>query len=215
VKFEFERETNSNSISNFISNLSPKLYSLIGKMSSLCYGPNPSLPCSVAAQPKPPSRPTSPRHRSLFLSLSPTCGPRLAVSVSPHLSSLSFLLCLTPCAGQPSRPPKRAAGPAMPVRGTGCGRTARPARTPRAGARSRNWVRPRRKGEGRICPARGHPRRSGLRPWRATCPTRRRCQGHRGTFPLEPPRRHFKRRGEPEWPGGKANRPHLGFLLPP
>jgi hypothetical protein len=132
-------------------------------------------PCSGPTQAA--CRPTRPRHRPLFLFLSPTGGPRLAVTVFPHLLSLSILHCLT-LAPVNRATPKRAAGPAMPVRGTGCGRTARPARTPRAGARPRDWVRPRRKGEGRICPARGHPRRSGLRPWRATCPARRRCQGH-------------------------------------
>jgi hypothetical protein len=35
----------------------------------------------------------------------------------------------------------------------------------------------------------------------------------RGFPPLEPPRRQFKRRG-PVWPGGKANRPLLGFPFP-
>jgi hypothetical protein len=169
------RETNSNSISN----LSSKLISLICKMTSLCFGPLSSFPCSAAAQPVPSFSPTNPRRFSL--SQSPTRGPRLAVSVSP--TSLPFLpFPLDSGAGQPSRP-KRAAGLATPARGTGRGRTARPARTPRPGARARDWVRPRGKVKDEFAPPCGHPRRSKPRPRRATCPARRAARGLEGFSP--------------------------------
>jgi hypothetical protein len=209
VKFEFDWETNSNSISN----LSPKLNSLICKMSSLCYGPYPSLPCFAAAQPKPPSRPTSPRHRSLFLSLSPTCGPRLAVTVSPHLLSLSFLLCLTPCVGQPSRPPRRAAGPAMPGRGTGCGRT--PTGTHAEGRYTPTQLGAPEEKRGRA----DLPRPRASKALRAVALARhlpRSAAVPRALrdFPPRAAATPFQKEREPV-PGGKANRPHLGFLLPP
>jgi hypothetical protein len=182
VKFEFGRGSNS----NYVSNPRPNNSVLIGKGSQAHWAEFNS-PCDAAAQPKVSFGPLT--HAA---PLSPSLSlPRGSHSSAPPLIPF-FSFLPDPCAGQ-TEPPRCAAGLARPARGTGRGRAARLARTPRAGARGTGGGRG--KGEGQLCPARGHPRRLGLQPWRATCPARRRCQGHGGPFPLEAPRRGFKRGG--------------------
>jgi hypothetical protein len=166
VKFEFEWKSNSNSISNHISNL---LIYLANQPTRS--GPISFLSVLQPAQPRAPFGPLT-RAASLFLPFHCRVGPRR----QPSLSFPFFPYPHDSCAGQPHQPGQRRRSSPTSSRGVARGRAARLARTPRTGARAGRETTGE-KGMDAFALPNAHPRRAGASPGAPPAPGRRRAKG--------------------------------------
>jgi hypothetical protein len=161
-------------------------------------------PCSGPTQAA--CRPTRPRHRPPFLFLSPTGGPRLAVTVLPPSLILFSPLRLTPCAGQPSRP---SAPPVQPGQRAGRGAAGLPGWHARQGPARAGREAAGEKVKDIFAPPAGI---QGVPGCSLGAPPAPLGGGAKGTEELSPssPAARIQKERRPAWAGDKANHPPLG-----